>query len=112
MDHERKLREFIEAQEDERPSVIVIGNSDVDELKLVDALADVVLVGDREIPVVDLRHNPGLAAAHAAVQAHSVRFKWQPVEHSEPPKKTTPGRKQPCLCGSGKKYKRCCLKGK
>jgi len=25
-------------------------------------------------------------------------------------KKTRPGRNDPCVCGSGRKYKRCCLK--
>lgn len=39
--------------------------------------------------------DPGCEHDHAQV----------PFRHETPP----PGRNDPCLCGSGKKYKKCCL---
>lgn len=39
--------------------------------------------------------------------------RWYFVQGKDftPPAEKAPGRNDPCLCGSGKKYKKCCLNG-
>jgi uncharacterized protein len=38
------------------------------------------------------------------------RFQGEGLDGSIPPREKKPGRNEPCSCGSGKKYKVCCLK--
>ena len=41
--------------------------------------------------------------------ASSVAYKDAPLERRRPTKMAQLGRNDPCPCGSGKKYKKCCL---
>lgn len=47
-----------------------------------------------------------------AEREKQIRFYAEPPEEEEepPPPKTKIGRNDPCPCGSGKKFKRCCIK--
>jgi uncharacterized protein len=37
-----------------------------------------------------------------------IRQYWRSASMAKQPRSARPGRNDPCLCGSGKKYKRCC----
>jgi uncharacterized protein len=49
----------------------------------------------------------GLLGAYQYFREHR---QGKPVTHTSEPRRSTPkvGRNDPCPCGSGKKYKRCC----
>ena len=53
--------------------------------------------------VVGIRKSWNLASAS------SVAYKDAPLERRCPTEMAKPGRNDPCPCGSGKKYKKCCL---
>lgn len=57
-----------------------------------------------------LKEHPGaiIIAEEVALKQRTKGFKTKPSEEYEKPKKV--GRNDPCPCGSGKKYKKCCLR--
>jgi uncharacterized protein len=68
---------------------------------------------DKPEVVVDYAERQSLAALLPAI-AHELWLHWQSGEHTERigvPYRAGPhtGRNDPCPCGSGKKYKKCCL---
>lgn len=61
-----------------------------------------------------LRGNLALALLGVLADAKTLDRDKQPATPREPPKplaRQAAGRNEPCPCGSGKKYKRCCRKG-
>lgn len=62
--------------------------------------------------MIDRRHDLTMLAAIGMLSA-SMRRRRPPVEKriipKEAPAMPKAGRNEPCPCGSGKKFKRCCL---
>jgi hypothetical protein len=65
-----------------------------------------VLVEAGYDPSSDREMNMGLTAYNAALLVCGYASRKLPVHH---PQKARAGRNDPCPCGSGKKYKKCCL---
>jgi hypothetical protein len=65
-------------------------------------------LGDKFPPLKDLASALGRMFA-AESEAQFPRLNQEPITKTEQKKKTKIGRNDPCPCGSGKKYKKCCL---
>ncbi|MDQ6969617.1 MAG: SEC-C metal-binding domain-containing protein, partial [Mariprofundus sp.] len=57
----------------------------------------------------ELRHWPCFQDRSAQVPTQARRSDYHSSLASHAKKQKKPGRNDPCFCGSGKKYKKCCL---
>ena len=50
-------------------------------------------------------------AKHVRATSNPGKLKWKTTQNNVNPakSKTEPGRNDPCSCGSGLKYKKCCM---
>lgn len=75
---------------------MVSNKEGVEDMQAVKAFADVAIAVNNEIPHWELKgHSPMML---------SKTFKQQPIVKGD-----KIGRNDPCPCGSGKKYKKCCI---
>lgn len=81
----------------------LIDEKDIRLDEFLDALADPGSVEEIELPewAVRLVEDPIDLLSH---------FDWEPEEPATPPAPPPPGRNDPCPCGSGRKFKQCCLR--
>lgn len=85
---------------------VLLDRGDLDAATALDDEADALMLDDEEIDddydiLVDREHDPHCHFCGASAHSQPARL---PVVRAEP----KIGRNQPCLCGSGTKYKKCC----
>ena len=74
-------------------------------------LRDKTYVVDRIIELYEETDMPTKAEEFKAIRTELIDFDLEekPIHKNEPIRVTKVGRNEPCPCGSGKKYKKCCL---